>query len=265
VSSRSAKGKVTMMLETDLQPHIRLGRNQSANYALLPGDPGRVKRIAAFLDDVEELVYNREFCSVRGKYKGVSVLIVSTGIGGPSTGIAVEELNKTGVKTMIRIGSCGALQDNMKVGDLVIAQAAVRDEGTSKTYIDPCYPAVPDPDVMFAILKCARELNYRHHCGIIRSHDSFYTDSENEIDNYWSERGVLAADMETAALFVIGRLREVRTASILNVVTEKTASLEQSINDYASGERAAAMGEEREIKLALETFAFLSGLELSST
>lgn len=265
MSSRSAKGKVTMVLETDLQPHIRLGRNHSADYALLPGDPGRVKRIAAFLDDVEELAYNREFYSVRGKYKGVSVLIVSTGIGGPSTGIAVEELNKIGVKTMIRIGSCGALQDNMKVGDLVIAQAAVRDEGTSKTYIDPCYPAVPDPDVMFAILKCARELNYRHYCGIIRSHDSFYTDRENEIDNYWSERGVLAADMETAALFVIGRLREVRTASILNVVTEKTASLEQSINDYASGERAAAMGEEREIKLALETFAFLSGLELSST
>jgi len=265
VSSRSAKGKVTMMLETDLQPHIRLGRNHSADYALLPGDPGRVKRIAAFLDDVEELAYNREFYSVRGKYKGVSVLAVSTGIGGPSTGIAVEELNKIGVKTMIRIGSCGALQDNMKVGDLVIAQAAVRDEGTSKTYIDPCYPAVPDPDVMFAILKCARELNYRHRCGIIRSHDSFYTDRENEIDNYWSERGVLAADMETAALFVIGRLREVRTASILNVVTEKTASLEQSINDYASGERAAAMGEESEIKLALETFAFLSGLELSST
>jgi len=122
VSSRSAKGNVTMMLETDLQPHIRLGRNQSANYALLPGDPGRVKRIAAFLDDVEELAYNREFYSVRGKYKGVSVLAVSTGIGGPSTGIAVEELNKIGVKTMIRIGSCGALQDNMKVGDLVIAQ-----------------------------------------------------------------------------------------------------------------------------------------------
>jgi len=166
---------------------------------------------------------------------------------------------------MIRIGSCGALQDDMKVGDLVIAQAAVRDEGTSKTYIDPCYPAVPDSDVMFAILKCARELDYTHYCGVIRSHDSFYTDRENEIDNYWSQRGVLAADMETAALFVIGRLREVRTASILNVVTEKTASLEQSINDYASGKRAAAMGEEREIKLALETFAFLSGLELSST
>ncbi len=109
---------------------------------------------------------------------------------------------------------------------------------------------------MFAILKCARELNYRHYCGIIRSHDSFYTDRENEIDNYWSERGVLAADMETAALFVIGRLREVRTASILNVVTEKTASLEQSINDYASGEPAAARGGERENNITPDAFLF---------
>jgi len=103
VSSRSAKGKVTMMLETDLQPHIRLGRNQSANYALLPGDPGRVKRIAAFLDDVEELVYNREFYSVRVNTKGISVGCFYWHWR-PLYGIAVEELNKIGVKTMIRIG-----------------------------------------------------------------------------------------------------------------------------------------------------------------
>jgi uridine phosphorylase len=251
-------------MERELQPHIRLTQEQAANYAVLPGDPGRVKRIATFLDGVEELAYNREFCSIRGKYKGVPVLAVSTGIGGPSTGIAVEELSKIGVKTMIRIGSCGALQYNMKVGDLIIAQGAVRDEGTSKTSIDPSYPAVTDNDVMFAILRCARELNYRHYCGIIRSHDSFYTDRENEIDDYWSKMGVLAADMETAALFVIGKLRKVRTGSILNVVTERTASLEQSINDYASGEQLAAMGEEREITLALETFAFLNSLESPS-
>lgn len=252
-------------MERELQPHIRLTQEQAANYAVLPGDPGRVKRIAKFLDGVEELAYNREFCSIRGKYKGVPVLAVSTGIGGPSTGIAVEELSKIGVKTMIRIGSCGALQDNMKVGDLIIAQGAVRDEGTSKTYIDPSYPAVTDNDVMFAILRCARELNYRHYCGIIRSHDSFYTDREEEIDNYWSQRGVLGADMETAALFVVGGLRGVKTGSILNVVTELEAPLEESINQYASGESMAALGEEKEIKLALETFALLEQRECSSS
>ena len=245
------------MRETELQPHIRLSNNQSADYALLPGDPGRVERIAAFLSNVEELAHNREFRSVRGTYKGVTVLAVSTGIGGPSTGIAVEELNKIGVKTMIRIGSCGALQRGIKVGELIIAQGAVRDEGTSKTYIDPCYPAVSDHNVKFAILKCARELDYTYYCGIIRSHDSFYTDRENEIDNYWSQRGVLAADMETAALFVVGGLRGVKTGSILNVVTELEAPLEESINQYVSGEKMAALGEEREIKLGLETFVML--------
>lgn len=243
--------------ETELQPHIRLTQEQSADYALLPGDPGRVERIAAFLSNVEELAHNREFRSIRGTYKGVTVLAVSTGIGGPSAAIAIEELSRIGVKTMIRIGSCGALQRGVKVGDLIIAQGAVRDEGTSKTYIDPCYPAVPDSDVMFAILKCARELEYTHYCGIIRSHDSFYTDREEEIDDYWSQRGVLGADMETAALFVVGGLRGVKTGSILNVVTELEAPLEESINQYVSGERMAALGEEREIKLGLETFVML--------
>ena len=245
------------MRETELQPHIRLGRNHSADYALLPGDPGRVERIAAFLENVDELAHNREFWSVRGTYKGVTVLAVSTGIGGPSAAIAVEELSRIGVKTMIRIGSCGALQRGVKVGELIIAQGAVRDEGTSCTYMDLSYPAVPDYSVMLTILECAKKLEYTHYCGIIRSHDSFYTDREEEIDDYWSRRGVLAADMETAALFVVGGLRGVKTGSILNVVTELEAPLEESINQYVSGERMAALGEEREIKLGLETFVML--------
>jgi len=256
---------VSKVHETELQPHIRLSISQSADYALLPGDPGRVERIAAFLENVEELAHNREFRSIRGAYKGVTVLAVSTGIGGPSAAIAIEELSRIGVKTMIRIGSCGALQKGMKVGELIIAQGAVRDEGTSCTYMDLSYPAVPDYGVMLAILECAQRLHYAHYCGIIRSHDSFYTDREEEIDNYWSQRGVLGADMETAALFVVGGLRGVKTGSILNVVTELEAPLEESINQYASGERMAALGEEKEIKLALETFALLEQRECSSS
>jgi uridine phosphorylase len=244
-------------LESVLQPHIRLTSEQSAPYAVLPGDPGRVTRVAKFLDNVQELAYNREFRSIRGTYRGVPVLVLSTGIGGPSMGIAVEELSHIGVKNMIRIGSCGALQSYMHLGDLIIVQAAVRDEGTSKTYIDLSYPAVPDYEVLYDILWCAKELSYRHYCGIIRSHDSFYTDREEEIDHYWSERKVLGADMETAALFVVGRLRGVRTGSILNVVTGSEDSLEGSINQYVNGEQQTALGEEREIKLALETFVKL--------
>lgn len=240
-----------------LQPHIRLSKKNAAKYALLPGDPGRVKRIAKYLDNVQELAYNREYYSISGTYKNVKLLAVSTGIGGPSTGIAIEELDKIGVKTMIRIGSCGALQNDIKKGELIIASGAVRDEGTSKSYIDESYPAIPDADVLFAIVKCAKKLGYPYRCGRVRSHDSFYTDLEIDIDKYWSEKGILGADMETAALFVIGGLRQVKTGSILNVVVEMNHDLEDGINDYANNDDLAMLGEEREIILALETFVAL--------
>ncbi|ABP89703.1 probable uridine phosphorylase [Streptococcus suis 05ZYH33] len=130
-----------------LQPHIRCDIEQGARYAILPGDPQRVDRVAEFLDSVEFIAFNREHKTMRGSYKGVPVLVTSTGMGGASTGIAVEELARIGVECMIRIGSCGALQPEMQMGDLVILNGAVRDEGTSRAYVDPIFPAVPDPDV----------------------------------------------------------------------------------------------------------------------
>ena len=237
---------------SEIQPHIRFGIDDGADYAILPGDPMRVERVRRFLKDTKDVAYNREFKTVSGFYKGVKVLVTSTGIGGPSMGIAVEELKKVGVKAMIRIGSCGALKRNIKLGDLIIATGAVRDEGTSKTYVKEGYPAVPDNFLLANIIESAKSLGFAHHCGIIRSHDSFYTDAEDDIDRFWSERGVLAADMESAPLFVIGRLRGIKTASILNTVVEYESSLENGINKYANGEDSAALGEEREIITALE-------------
>ena len=116
-----------------LQPHIRLDHNHGAVCALLPGDPARLDRIKTFLTDVQELAYNREFRSLVGSYRGIKVIALSTGIGGASAGIAVEELRNLGVKNMIRIGSCGALQPQVKIGDLVLVSGAVRDDGASKT------------------------------------------------------------------------------------------------------------------------------------
>jgi uridine phosphorylase len=240
-----------------MQPHIRCGRADGAAYAILPGDPERVERVKAFLDDPVDIAFNREYKSCRGSYKGVRVMVISTGIGGPSTGIAVEELNAIGVKTLIRIGSCGALQDSLRLGDLVIASGAVRDEGTSRAYIGECYPAVPDPELLAALLHCAREQRFARHCGIIHSHDSFYTDQEEASSRYWSERGVLAADMESAALFVIGGLRGMKTASILNVVVERRGDLESGINGYVDGEGRTASGERKEIITALEAIVRL--------
>ncbi len=236
----------------EIMPHLKLPVDLGIRYAILPGDPARVDRIAKFLEFPRELAFNREYKSVGGSYKGVPILALSTGIGGPSTGIAVEELARMGVKAAIRIGSCGALQKNIHLGDLILVQGAVRDEGTSKTYLDPIYPAVPDYELLAACVEAAREKKFSAHVGLARSHDSFYTDREDEIDAYWSGQGILGADMETAALFVIGRLRGMKTASILNTVVEYEENLEENINSYSDGASLTMQGEEHEILTALE-------------
>ena len=236
----------------ELQPHIRLSRAMTgARYALLPGDPQRVEHVARFLDDVQPLAYNREFRSLRGWYQGIEVLVLSTGIGGPSAAIAIEELHRIGVTTLIRIGSCGALQAPMQLGDLVIATAAVRDEGTSQIYVPSGYPACADSGLVHCLQTQAQRLQFPTHSGYVRSHDSFYTDHEAELTAKWAAFGILAADMETAPLMVIGALRGMRTASVLNVVVTSSGELEQGINAYQEADSCGHLGEAREIELAL--------------
>lgn len=145
----------------EVMPHLKLRDDLGIPYAILPGDPARVERIAEQLEDVEELEFNREYKSIAGTYKGIRVLAVSTGIGGPSTGIAVEELARIGVTHAIRIGSCGALQKEIRLGDLILVQGAVRDEGTSRTYIDSIYPAIPDFELMNACVEAAEGSRFR--------------------------------------------------------------------------------------------------------
>ena len=241
-----------------LQPHIRLDHNHGARCALLPGDPARLDRIQPFLSDVEELAYNREYRSLVGNYQGVRVLALSTGIGGASAGIAVEELKNLGVENLIRIGSCGSLQPQVKIGDLILVSGAVRDDGASKAYIEPIFPAVPDSDLLFACVCAAKNRAIRFHTGIARSHDSFYTDREAEIDAYWFKRGVLGADMETAALYTIGRLRGLSAMSILNNVVAFEEDTLDAIGDYVDGATAAMQGEEHEILVALDAFVRIS-------
>jgi uridine phosphorylase len=235
-----------------LQPHIQLDETVNAQCALLPGDPARLDRIAPFLSEVWELAYNREFRSLRGLYKGMPVLAISTGIGGASAGIAAEELHNIGVKAMVRVGSCGALQAKVKLGDIIIVNGAVKDDGTSKTYSQATFPAVPDADLMIACIEAAKELGCPYHVGIARSHDSFYTDQEVEIDAYWSRQGVLGADMETAALFTIASLRGVKAASILNNVVAYEEDTAEAIGSYVGGKDMAMKGERNEILTALE-------------
>ena len=238
----------------DIMPHIRLSKEQVVPYALLPGDPARLDRIARYLTDVEELAYNREYRSLKGVYKGCPVMAVSTGIGGASAAIAVEELAKTGVLAMIRIGSCGALKKGIRLGDLILVNGAVRNDGASVSYVDPMYPAIPDTKLLIACMESAKELGARNHVGIVRSHDSFYIDEEETVCAYWSGKGVLGSDMETAGVFVTGGLRGVKTASILNTVVEFKEALSDNINSYTDGESVMMKGEQMEILTALGAF-----------
>lgn len=237
-----------------LQPHIQLDESLGIRYAILPGDPARVERIAAHLENPRELAFNREYRSICGTYKGVPVLALSTGIGGASTTIALEELWRIGVTHCIRIGSCGAIQSGIALGDLILVNGAVRDDGASKTYVPAQYPAVPDTDLLLRCIEAAKERNTPYHVGLARSHDSFYIDNEEEVSTYWGERGVLGSDMETATLFTVGRLRGLKTASILNNVVLWGGDTADAIGSYVDGESLTAKGEREEILTALEAF-----------
>lgn len=233
-------------------PHIGLPADLRISLAVLPGDPARVLEAARELEDAEELAFSREYRSVRGRYKGKEILILSTGMGGPSTAIAVEELARCGVKAMVRIGSCGALQRELSLGELVLVNGAVCDDGTSRAYADAAYPAVPDYELLSACVESAKALGVPFRVGTGRSHDCLYGDHNKEIYEVWSQRGILASDMETAALFTVGALRKVKTASILNVVAAYQADVAQSVGNYVNREAMLAAGEKNEILTALE-------------
>lgn len=242
---------------SNLQPHIRCTEEDAALYAILPGDPQRVDRIKEYLTDAKDIAFNREHKSVSGYYKGVKVMAVSTGMGGPSTAIAIEELAHIGVKAMIRIGSCGALREGIRLGDLVIVNGAVRDDGASKSYVDSIFPAIPDTELLFDVIEAAKEQGFPYHVGIGRSHDALYAEAKGDLNELWGSRGVLGSDMETATLFVVGGLRGVKTASILNNVVEVKGNLKDEINSYVDGASAVAEGEKREILTALEAMVAL--------
>ena len=239
-----------------LQAHLQLEKIE-AKYAILPGDPKRIDTIKKFLDDPKELMYNREFRSVEGTYKGIKVIAVSTGVGGSSASIAVEELHNLGVHTMIRVGSAGALQAGINLGDLIIGEGAVRDDGVSKTYVDSIYPAAPNHELLEAMITVCKQNNYPYHTGIIHSHETFDHDANAEEEKKWQKLGVLGADFESAGLFVVGRIRGCRCASILNNVVVYGQDSADAVADYVNGESLTSIGEKREIEVALEAFVKL--------
>lgn len=208
--------------------HIRLTEDQGAKYAIIPGDPGRTELIAQYLDEPEEIMFNREFRTFSGCLGGEKVLVTSTGIGAPSAAICIEELAHIGVDTFIRIGTCGGMQPQVKPGDLVIASGAVRMDGTSKEYMPIEFPAVADIDVTVALRQAAANLGLSSHTGVVQAKDSFYGqhDPDSMPAGYelkdkwqaWLKGGCLASEMESGILFIVAAVRRLRAGAVFHCV-----------------------------------------------
>jgi len=215
-----------------LQYHIRCQDGDVAPYVLLPGDPGRVSIVAAHWDESHQVAQNREYVTYTGIYKGVPISCTSTGIGCPSTAIAVEELARVGARVFIRIGTCGTFQDHVHTGDLAIFDAAMRYDGASRLYAPLEFPAVASLDVTQALIESARALEARYHVGITRSADSFYARHArpgSSFNNFWQSDwaqhfadlqrlGVLGAEMEASIIFVLARVWGLRAGAVAVVV-----------------------------------------------
>jgi uridine phosphorylase len=209
--------------------HVGLSRADVGDYVLVPGDPFRTPLIAKHLDDAKEVAFSREYRTFTGAIDGVPVSAMSTGMGGPSVAIGVEELHELGVHTLLRVGTCGALQHGVKMGDLVIALAAVRSEGTSDGYVPREYPAVASLDMVNALVEAAEAANAPYHVGVMRSVDALYSDLlpdqmprpdlRTELE-MWTKAGVIGNDMEASTLYIVSRIRGMRAGTICLCVDE---------------------------------------------
>ena len=216
------------MQDIGTQFHIRCKAGDVGRYVFLPGDPGRCEMIASHFDNPVHVGMNREYNIYTGTLLGEKVSVCSTGIGGPSTAIAVEELAACGVHTFIRIGTCGGISTMVRSGDVVVATGAVRQDGTSGEYAPYEFPAVSDPDVLFSLIESAKELKFPYHAGVVQSKDSFYgqhspnrmptASALNEKWEAWKRLGVLASEMEASTLFVVGAALGLRCGAVFHVV-----------------------------------------------
>ncbi len=198
------------------QPHLLVSEGELADIALVPGDPGRVDRIANQCDDHEVVAENREYKLVNATYEGQELTICSTGIGSPSAAIAAEELAAVGVETLLRVGTTGALQPGIEIGDMVVATGAAKDEGTTKRYEDKTIPAVPDYEVLSALVGVADGHGEDVHVGPIATDDAYYAETEEYVAD-WGDAGLLAVEMEAAALFTLARRKGLRAGAICTV------------------------------------------------
>ena len=232
------------MQKLDKQFHIHCVEGDVGRYCILPGDPGRCAAIAAYFDDAKLISQNREFTVYTGYLLGEKVTVCSTGIGGPSASIAIEELHNIGADTFIRIGTCGGIDLDVRSGDVVIATGAVRFEHTSREYAPIEFPAVPDFEVLSALVQAAKNLEMSYKVGVVQCKDSFYGQHDParmpvsyELQNKWEawkRLGVKASEMESAALFVVSSALRCRSGACFHVIwnqEREAAGLDQDMSE----------------------------------
>lgn len=217
--------------DQERQYHIQVAKGEVGRYVILPGDPKRCEKIAAYFEEPKLIADNREYVTYTGYLDGEKVSVTSTGIGGPSASIAMEELKRVGADTFIRVGTSGGMALDVKSGDLVVATGAIRMEGTSKEYAPIEYPAVPDLTVTNALVKAAGKLNFPCHTGVVQCKDAFYGQHEPEkmpvgyelINKWeaWKMLGCLASEMESAAMFIAASKLRARAGSCFLVVANQ--------------------------------------------
>ncbi|MDR3593537.1 uridine phosphorylase [Clostridium sp.] len=213
------------------QYHINVGEGDVGKYVILPGDPKRCEKIASHFENPKLIADSREYVTYTGFLDGVKVSVTSTGIGGPSAAIALEELVNCGADTFVRVGTCGGMDINVKGGDVVVATGAIRAEGTSKEYAPIEFPAIANFDVANALVKASKDLNKEYHAGVVQCKDSFYGQHSPETKpvsyelmnkwDAWLRCGCLASEMESATLFVVGSYLKVRVGSVFLVVANQ--------------------------------------------
>ena len=232
------------MHELERQYHIHVAPGEVGRYVILPGDPGRCEKIAAYFDDAKLIAQNREYTTYTGTLLGEKVSVCSTGIGGPSASIALEELHQCGADTFIRVGTCGGIDLDVQCGDVVIATGAIRYEHTSREYAPIEFPAVPDFTVTAALKTAAESLGFRTHMGVVQCKDSFYGQHSPEKSpvyyelaqkwESWKRLGVKASEMESAALFVVAASLRCRCGSCFHTVwnqEREKAGLDQKMSE----------------------------------
>ena len=246
-----------MLSSHEKQYHINVSAGEIGKYCILPGDPGRCEKIAALFDKPYHVSTNREYCIWNGYIENELVTVCSTGIGGPSAAIAMEELAACGAHTFIRVGTCGGIDLSVKAGDAVIASGAVRQDGTSREYAPIEFPAVSHPDVMIALREAAKRLGTPNHTGVVQAKDSFYGQHSPKrmptagdlLEKWeaWKRLGVLASEMESGTLFTVASYLKIRCGAVFSVVWNQEradAGLDRDTDEHHDTADAIRIGVE---------------------